>query len=159
MAKSVKPIPEGYHNITPYLIVDNAAKAIEFYTQVFGAKEEMRVAKPDGKIGHAELKLGSSRIMLADEHPEMNARSPKTYGGSPVLMHVYIENVDEVVKKAMHQGATVIRPLENMFYGDRSATLKDPFGHIWDVSTHIEDVSPEEIKRRMESIPKYSENK
>lgn len=157
MKKAVKAIPEGYHTVTPYLIVDNAAKAIDFYKKVFNAKEEMRMAKPDGKVGHAELQIGTSKIMLADEFPEMNARSPQTYGGSPVSIHLYVENVDDVVQKATQSNATLVRPLENMFYGDRSGTIQDPFGHIWYISTHIEDVPPEELKKRSEAMHKYKE--
>lgn len=153
----MKAIPDGYHSVTPYLIVDNAAKAIEFYKKVFDAKEQMRMPKPDGKVGHAELEIGTSKIMLADEFPEMNARSPQVYGGTPVSIHLYVENVDEVAKLATQNGATIVRPLENMFYGDRSGTIKDPFGHVWYISTHVEDVSHEELKTRSEAMSKYKE--
>ena len=156
MKKTVKAIPEGYHSITPYLIVNDAMKAIGFYKKVFGAKEEMRMDKPDGKVGHAELKIGNSKIMLADEHPGMNARSP-TVDSHSVGIHLYIEDVDDVAKKAARNGAMLIRPLENMFYGDRSCTIKDPFGHIWYISTHIEDVSHKELQRRTEAL--YKEKK
>ena|SRR3990167_1029861 len=148
MKNTVRAIPEGYHSITPYLIVNNAAKAIEFYKQAFGAIELMRMGKPGEKIGHAELQIGDSKFMLADEFPEMDARSPEAFGGSPIGMHLYVKDVDTVSKKAIDAGATLIRPLENMFYGDRSCTLKDPYGHQWHVSTHIEDVSEDEIRRR-----------
>lgn len=145
----VKPIPDGYHCITPYLIVRDAAEAIAFYERAFGASELMRVGAPNGKIGHAELQIGDSRIMMADEHPEMNALAPQSPGSSGVGICLYVPNVDEVVQRAIDAGAKVERPLADQFYGDRSATLTDPFGHIWTIATHIEDVSPEEIDRRM----------
>lgn len=154
MTNKVPTTPIGYHSITPYLIVDDAAKAIEFYKQVFGATEAMRMEKPGGKIGHAELKIGDSKIMLADEYPEMKVRGPQAYGGSPVMIHLYIDNVDAVVGQALAHGAKIVRPVENMFYGDRSGTLVDPFGHTWDVSTHVEDVSPEEIEKRVAELCK-----
>ncbi len=147
--KHVSAVPVGYHSVTPYLIVDNAAKAIDFYTKVFGAEEVMRMEKPDGKVGHAELKIGDSKIMLADEYPEMKAQGPKAYGGSAVSIHLYLEDVDHVAKQAVAAGAKLVRPLENMFYGDRSGTLVDPFGHQWHISTHVEDVSEDEMQKRM----------
>ncbi|HXC26962.1 MAG TPA: VOC family protein [Stellaceae bacterium] len=140
---SVKPIPDGYHSITPYLIVDGAAKAIEFYKTVFGAKERMRLGGPDGKVGHAELEIGGSVVMLADEHPDWGALAPPTVGGTPVGLLLYLDDVDAVAA-----GATLEHPVENKFYGDRQGTIVDPFGHRWHVSTHVEDVSPEEIGRR-----------
>jgi PhnB protein len=151
---SVKSIPEGYHSLTPYLIVAGAATAIEFYKSVFGAVERMRLGGPDGRIGHAELTIGNSIVMLADEHPEMGALAPPTVGGTPVGLHVYLEDVDAVAAKAVAAGATLKRPVENQFYGDRLGSLVDPFGHLWHISTHIEDVSPEEIGRRAAALAK-----
>ena len=151
MAK-VKPIPDGYHNVTPYLIVDGAAKAIDFYRKVFGAVEKMRMPGPGGKVGHAELTLGDSMIMLADEHPEMDHRGPHAYKGAAVSLMVYVPDVDATVKTALASGAKVVRPVENQFYGDRMGTIEDPFGHKWYVTTHIEDVSPEEIGRRAAAL-------
>jgi PhnB protein len=145
---AVKPIPDGYPRVSPYLVVDGAQKAIEFYTTVLGATERMRMDGPDGRIGHAELEVGDSLIMLADEFPEMGAKGPAAYGGSPVSISVYVEDVDAIFDKATEAGATVVRPLENQFYGDRSATFDDPFGHRWTIATHVEDVSPEEMGRR-----------
>jgi PhnB protein len=143
-----KPIPEGYHNATPYLIVNDAAAAIEFYKTAFGAKELMRMPKPNGKIGHAEIKIGDSPIMLADEAPEVGARSPRTIGGSPVSIFLYVEDVDTTFNKAVKAGAKVQRPLADQFYGDRTGGIEDPFGHVWYVATHVEDVPPEEMKKR-----------
>ncbi len=145
---SVKPIPDGYPQITPYLCVDGAAAAIDFYSTVFGATERMRMPAPDGKIGHAELQIGDSVIMLSDEHPEMNMRSPKTIGATPVTLSVYVEDVDGVVERAVGAGATALGPVEDQFYGDRSGRFADPFGHRWIVATHIEDVSEEEMAKR-----------
>ena len=145
---AVKPIPDGYPRVSPYLVVDGAQKAIEFYTTVLGATERMRMPGPDGRIGHAELRVGDSLIMLADEFPDMGAKGPSAYGGSPVSISVYVEDVDATFDKATGAGATVVRPLENQFYGDRSATFDDPFGHRWTIATHVEDVSPEEMGRR-----------
>ena len=145
---AVKPIPEGYPRVSPYLVVDGAQKAIEFYTSVLGFTERMRMAGPDGRIGHAELQLDDSVVMLADEFPEMGAKAPSAYGGSPVSLTVYDEDVDATFERATGAGATAVRPPENQFYGDRSATFDDPFGHRWTVNTHVEDVSPEEMGRR-----------
>jgi PhnB protein len=145
---AVKPIPEGYPRVSPYLVVDGAQKAIEFYTTVLGFAERMRMPGPDGHIGHAELQLDDSLVMLADEFPEMGAKAPSAYGGSPVSLSVYVEDVDATFERATESGATVVRPLENQFYGDRSATFDDPFGHRWTIHTHVEDVSPEEMARR-----------
>jgi PhnB protein len=144
----VKSIPEGYHTLTPYLIVHDAAGAIEFYKQAFGATEMFRMAGPDGRIGHAEIRVGDSQIMLADEHPEMNARSPRTIGGSPVSFMLYVEDVDGIVAQALAAGATLKRPIANQFYGDRTGGVEDPFGHNWYIATHVEDVAPEELQRR-----------
>jgi PhnB protein len=147
MAK-VKPIPDGYHTIIPYLSIRGAAAAIEFYKKAFGATESMRLAQPDGRIGHAELQLGDSRFMLADEFPDMDFRSPLSMGGSPVHIHLYVDDVDAVVSRAVGAGAKVIRPVRDEFYGDRTGTVADPYGHVWHVATHTEDVSPDEIGKR-----------
>ena len=144
----VKPIPDGYPQVVPYLCVSGASEAIDFYGKVLGAKERMRMPGPEGKIGHAELQLGDSVIMLADEFPDMGGKSPKTIGGSPVTISVYVEDVDSVFKQALAAGAKEVRALENQFYGDRSGQFEDPFGHQWNVSSHIEDVSPEEMAKR-----------
>ncbi len=145
---AAKPIPDGYPQISPYLIVDNANAAIEFYTTVFGAQERMRMPAPEGKIGHAELQLGDGVVMLADEFPGMGARSANTMGGSPVIVSVYVEDVDATFDRAVQAGATVVRALEDQFYGDRIGQFQDPFGHQWSVATHVEDVSPDEMERR-----------
>ena len=145
---SVKPIPEGYHSITPYLIVRGAAKAIEFYKKAFGATELFRFAAPGGKIGHAEIKIGDSPIMLADEFAEMGYHGPQSLGGSPVSIMLYVEDVDGVFNRAVDAGASVKEALQDKFYGDRTGTLIDPFGHRWHVSTHKEDVSIKEMERR-----------
>jgi PhnB protein len=151
---TVKPIPEGYPRVIPYLIIDGASKALDFYKHVFGAKERMRMGSPGGKVGHAEIAIGESVIMLADEHPEMGARAPRAFGGSPVSIHLYVEDVDNTVKTAVGSGAKLIRPVEDKFYGDRSGTLEDPFGHHWHVSTHKEEVSDAEIERRVAAMSK-----
>lgn len=148
----VKPIPDGYPQLTPYLCVDGAIAAIEFYTSVLGATERMRMPGPDGKIGHAELVIGGSMIMLSDEYPDMGARSPKTIGGSPVTLTLYIEDVDSVFDRAIAAGATALRPVEDQFYGDRSGQFEDPFGHRWSVSTHVEDVPPDEMAKRAAAL-------
>ena len=144
----VKPIPDGYPRVTPYLIVDGAAAAIEFYSSVFGATERMRMGAPEDKVGHAELEIGDAVIMLADEAPDMDARGPKTVGGSPVLLHVYVEDADSVFDRAVQAGAKPLRPVEDKFYGDRAGEFEDPFGHRWSVATHVEDVPPEEMAER-----------
>lgn len=149
---STKPIPDGYHAITPYLIIQGAAQALDFYQKAFGAKERMRMPGPGGKVMHAEIQLGDSVVMLADEFPEMGAVSPTTLGGSPTFVLLYVNDVDQTFAQALAAGATVERPVQNQFYGDRSGTLKDPFGHRWTISTHVEDVTPEEMKRRMASV-------
>lgn len=143
-----RPLPENYPRLSPYLCVDGAAAAIGFYTRVLGAKERMRIPAPDGKIGHAELQLGDGLIMLSDEYPEMDVRGPKTIGGTPVTVAVYVEDVDAVFARAVAAGAKPLRPVADQFYGDRSGQFEDPFGHRWSVATHIEDVSPEELQRR-----------
>ncbi len=146
MADKVKPIPDGYNSVTAYLIVDGAERAIEFYKTAFGAVEELRMPL-GGKIGHAEIRIGDSKVMLADEFPEMGFRGPGS-DGAPVSIHLFVEDVDGVVAKAVAAGATVQRPVENQFYGDRIGTIRDPFGHTWSVATHIEDVSLEEAQKR-----------
>jgi len=151
---NVNPIPDGYHTIIPYLSIKGAAAAIEFYKKAFGATESMRLAQPDGRIGHAELQLGDSRVMLADEFPDMDFRSPLSMGGSPVHIHLYVDDVDAVVSRAVGAGAKVIRPVQNQFYGDRTGTVADPYGHVWHVATHTEDISPDEIRKRAAALHK-----
>ena len=147
-----KPIPEGYHTVTPYLIVKGAASAIEFYKKAFGATELFRMDAPGGKIGHAEIKIGNSPIMLADEVAEMGARSPQSYGGSPVTILLYVEDVDAMFNQAVAAGVTVQRAVADQFYGDRSGGVTDPFGHVWYIATHKEDLSPEEIRKRAAAL-------
>ena len=151
MTAKVKPVPDGYHAVTPYLIVNGAASAIDFYKKAFGATELMRMASPDGRVGHAEIRIGDSPIMLADEFPEMGHKSPQTLGGSPISIMIYVTDVDTVFKQAIAAGGKEQRPVKDQFYGDRSGTLEDPFGHVWHVATHKEDVSPEEMERRMKT--------
>ena len=151
MAKA-KPIPEGHNTVSPYLIVNGAARALDFYKQAFGATELMRHGGPGGKIGHAEVKIGDTIVMLADEHPDHDAHGPGKFGGSPVGLHVYVEDVDGVVQRATAAGARIKRPVADQFYGDRNGAIEDPFGHTWHISTHIEDVSPEEMNRRMAAM-------
>ena len=146
---SVKPIPEGYHSITPYLFVRSAASAIDFYKNAFGATEIVRMVGSNGKIMHAELRIGDSIVMLADENPQTGVMSPQTVGGFSSGLHIYVENVDAIIQKAIESGAKLLRPIKDQFYGDRSGSLLDPFGHMWSVATHVEDVSPEEMKKRM----------
>ena len=152
--KAVQPIPAGYHSVTPYLCIDGASGAIDFYKRAFGAKERMRMDAPGGKIGHAEIVIGDSVVMMADEYPEMEFRSPKSRGGTPVTLHVYVKNVDQSFARAVEAGATVKQPVKNQFYGDRSGTLEDPFGHVWHLSTHIEELSMKEIRKRGEEAMK-----
>lgn len=147
----VSPVPAGYHSVTPYLIVKGAARAIEFYQQAFGAVEVFRMPMGD-KIGHAEIRIGDSVVMLADEHPEMGAVSPDSLGGSAVSLMVYVEDVDTVFRRALEAGATETRAVRDQFYGDRSGNLKDPFGHMWTVATHVEDVTPEQLEERMRAM-------
>ena len=151
---AIKPIPDGYRTVTPYLIIKGAADAIDFYKHAFGATEMLRMADPQGRVGHAEIKIGDSVIMLADEHPAMGYRSPRSLGGSSISILLYLEDVDGVFERAVKHGAKAQRPVENQFYGDRSGTLEDPFGHVWTVATHVEDVPPEEMKRRAEAAMK-----
>ncbi len=145
---TVQPIPEGYQRVTPYLCVDGAAAAIDFYVAVLGAAERMRMPAPDGRIGHAELELGNSVVMIADEAPEIGFRSPKAVGGTPVTLHVYVEDVDAVFATALSLGATELSAVKDQFYGDRTGQFEDPYGHRWNVATHVEDVSPEEMEKR-----------
>ena len=144
----VKPIPDGYPRVTPYLITDGATDAVRFYAEVLGATERMRMPAPGGKVGHAELQIGDSLIMLADEFPDMGQLSPKSVGGTPVTISVYVEDVDAVWERAQQAGATVLQPPTDQFYGDRSAQFEDPFGHRWNIATHVEDVPPDEMARR-----------
>ncbi|HEX2271599.1 MAG TPA: VOC family protein [Pyrinomonadaceae bacterium] len=147
----VKPIPEGYHSLTPYLIIDGAAQALEYYKKAFGATELFRM-EHEGKIGHAEMKIGDSPFMLSDEHSEMGYRGPKALGGSPVGLMIYVDDVDAIFKQAIEAGGTEMKAVQDQFYGDRSGTLTDPFGHVWTVATHKEDVSPEEMDKRMAAM-------
>jgi len=146
--KKVSYIPKGYNSVTPYLIIKGAAKAIDYYKNVFGATEVMRMAGPDGKVGHAELKIGDSHIMLADENPAMGHRSAESIGASPVSLLVYLPDCDKVVAKAVAEGAKILKPVEDQFYGDRSGFIQDPFGHFWSVATHKEDLSQKEMEER-----------
>ena len=150
----VSPIPQGYHSITPYLVIKGAAQAIEYYKKVFGATEVVRMNGPDGKVGHAELKIGDSLIMLADENPSMGAgyTSATSIGASPVSLYLYLPDVDNAIERAAAAGARIIRPAKDQFYGDRSGFIQDPFGHLWGIATHVEDVSPEEMKERMKKM-------
>jgi PhnB protein len=148
MTNSLRSIPEGYHSVTPYLAVDDAAAALEFYKQAFGARERMRMPAPGGKVGHAEIEIGDSCIMLADEYPDMGFRSPKAFGGTPVTLHLYVEDVDAVARQAVAAGAKELRPVKDQFYGDRTGTVADPFGHVWHIATRKEDLAPDELKRR-----------
>jgi PhnB protein len=150
MTPSMKGIPEGYHSVMPYLAVHDAAAALEFYQQVFGARERMRMPAPGGRVGHAEIEIGDSCIMLADEYPEIGFRSPQAIGGTPVNLHLYVEDVDAMVEQAVAAGAKEVRPVKDQFYGDRTGTVEDPFGHVWHIATHKEDMSPDELKRRAE---------
>jgi PhnB protein len=145
---NVKPVPDGYRSVTPYLIVADGAGAIAFYARAFGATLRLKLDRPDGKIGHAELDIGDSVVMLADEYAGREAWAPAHFGGSPVLLHVYVEDADAVVARAVAAGAVLKRPVETMFYGDRAGAFTDPFGHSWHVATHIEDVPQDEINRR-----------
>ena len=148
----VKPIPDGYHTATPYLTIAGVSDAIEFYKKAFGAVETMRMPGPEGKVMHAEIRIGDSPIMMTDEWPQMGGRGPLTIGGSPVTIMLYVDDVDAVFDRAVAAGGTAIRPVADQFYGDRSGGVKDPFGHNWHIATHKEDVSPEEMKRRMKEM-------
>ena len=153
MSESAKTIPEGYHSINTYLIVRNADRAIEFYKKAFGAEERFRMYGPDGKaIMHAELKIGDSIFMLSEESKEMKAHSPESIGGSPVSLYVYVRDVDQIFNQAVSEGATVLKPVNDQFYGDRSGYLKDPFGHLWSIATHKKDLSPDELRKAGEAF-------
>ena len=157
MANKVNPVPAGYHSVTPYLSVKGAAKALDFYQRAFGAEVVVRMDMPDGRVGHAEIVIGDSHVMLADEMPEMAdalTKSPQTLGGSSFGLMIYLPDVDARFKRALDAGGTVKRPVQDQFYGDRTGTLQDPFGHIWTLGTHVEDVSPEEMKKRMAAFTK-----
>jgi PhnB protein len=156
VSEKVKPVPDGYHSLTPYLIVNDGARAIEFYREAFGAAEIMRMDAPGGKVGHAELKIGDSIIMLADECEETGQRNPQSLGGTPVSLMLYVEDVDTVVGRAVSAGAKLVRPVKDQFYGDRTGGVEDPFGHSWYVATHVEDVTPEELQRRVASMHEVS---
>lgn len=144
----VQPVPEGYPRVTPYLIVDGASAAMEFYTQALGASERMRLPGPEGTVGHAEMAIGDSVIMLADGDPDMDIRDPRSVGGTSVILHVYVEDVDACVQRAVAAGARLVQAVEDKFYGDRAGQFEDPFGHRWSVASHVEDVTPEEMARR-----------
>lgn len=151
----VSYIPKDYNSVTPYLVIKGAAQAIEYYKKVFGASELVRMPGPDGKVGHAELKIGNSHIMLADENPSMGEghTSPAAAGGSPVSLYVYLPDVDSVVARAAAEGAKILKPVQDQFYGDRNGFIRDPFGHLWGIATHVEDVSPKEMEERMRKMP------
>ena len=157
MKTKIRPIPKGYHVVTPYLSVKGAAGAIAFYKKAFGAKEIMRMPGPGGTIGHAEVQIGDSRIMLADEFPEMNFRSPLSVGGTSVNIHLYVQNVDKVAKKAVAAGAKLLRPVADQFYGDRSGSLEDPFGHVWHIATHVKDIPMKELKKHAAAMAASAE--
>ena len=154
MSTKVQPIPKGYEGATPYLIIKGAANALDFYKKAFGATEIMRIPAPEGKVGHAEIKIGNAIIMLADGFPVMNHRSPQSLGGTPVSIMIYVKDVDTFVSRATAAGAKVLQAVENKFYGDRSGTLEDPFGYHWHFSTHVEDVPPDEMAKRAEKFMK-----
>jgi PhnB protein len=149
---TVQAIPAGHHTVTPYLTIKNAAKALEFYKKAFGATETYTLMLPDGRLGHAEIRLGDSMIMLSDEFPEYGGKAPETLGGSPISIHLYVEDVDAFFKKALAAGAIERQPVMDQFYGDRSGQLEDPFGHLWWVATHTEDVAPEEVQKRVQAM-------
>jgi PhnB protein len=147
-SRKVSFLPKGYHEVTPYMSIRGAAEAIDFYKKAFGAKEVMRMPGPKGKLGHAEIAIGASRIMLSDEYPEMSFIGPQSLGGSAVHIHVYVKDVDAMAKRAVAAGAQLVRPVEEQFYGDRTGSLKDPFGHVWHLATHVRDVPMAELKKR-----------
>jgi PhnB protein len=149
-ARRVRPIPAGYHSVTPYLACGDAARAIEFYKQAFGAAEVMRIPGPSGTIGHAEVKIGDSRVMLTDEYREMDFLSPLTRGGTTVHIHLYVADADKMADRAVSAGAKLVQPVQDKFYGDRTGSIRDPFGHVWHLATHVEDLSKAEMKKRAE---------
>ena len=151
------PIPEGYHSVTPYLVVDDAAKAIEFYKKAFGAEEKFRMPMGENRIGHAEIKIGDSFVMLADEFPDMGHLGPTSRGGTTVSLLIYVDDVDSAYRTAIDAGAKELRPLENQFWGDRMGSVTDPFGHQWSLATHVEDVSESEMQSRMEQFSKLQQ--
>jgi len=152
MPSKVKPIPAGHHTVAPYLAIKNALSALEFYKKCFGAIETYKLVVPDGRLGHAEIRLGDSLIMLSDEFPEFGGKAPESLGGSPVSIHLYVDDVDAFVKKAVAAGARELKPVADQFYGDRSGQLQDPYGHLWWVATHKEDVAPEEMQKRVQAL-------
>jgi PhnB protein len=152
MPSKVKPIPDGHHTVAPYLAIKNAVSALEFYKKAFGATETYKLIVPDGRVGHAEIRLGDSLIMLSDEFPEFGGKAPEALGGSPVSIHLYVEDVDAFVKRAVAAGARERKPVADQFYGDRSGQLEDPYGHLWWVATHKEDVAPEEMQKRVQAL-------
>jgi PhnB protein len=152
ITRTAKAIPDGYHTITPYLIVRGAAEAIRFYGKAFGAVETMRIADPAGKVGHAEIKIGDSPVMLADEYPDMGARGPEAFGGSPVSLHLYVPDVDAMIGQALAAGARLKQAIEDKFYGDRAGSVTDPFGHVWHLATHKEDLTADELQRRSAAL-------
>ena len=158
-ATKAKAIPDGYSGAIPSLAIKDAAKALDFYKKAFGAKEIMRMGEPGGKIGHAEIKIGEAVVMLADEFPEFGNLSPQSIGGTPVSLMVYVEDVDGFVNKAVATGAKILRPVENQFWGDRTSLLEDPFGHKWYFATHVEDVAPDEMKKRSDEFMKQMKQK
>ena len=152
MIQKANFVPPGYHTVTPYLLIKGASDAIAFYVQVFGAEEITRLTAPDGRIGHAEIRIGESTIMIADEHPEMDFLGPQSRGGTTVSLLIYVEHADEVFNDALQRGARELRPICDQFYGDRSGSVTDPWGHVWSIATHLEDISPAELKRRFEEL-------
>ncbi len=152
--KTVKPVPDGYSSVTPYLAIGGASAAIDFYKKAFGARELMRMAAPDGKIGHAELRIGDSRVMLADEYDGMDFLGPRSRGGSAVTLHLYVKDSDATVARAVAAGARITRPLKDEFYGDRTGTIEDPFGHVWHIATHKEDLTKAQMRKRAEAAMK-----
>ncbi|MEJ7594537.1 MAG: VOC family protein [Planctomycetaceae bacterium] len=152
MIQKANSVPPGYHTVTPYLLIKGASDAIAFYVQVFGAKEITRLTAPDGRIGHAEIRIGESTIMIADEHPEMDFLGPQSRGGTTVSLLIYVDHADDVFNDALQRGAKELRPICDQFYGDRSGSVTDPWGHVWSIATHLEDISPAELKRRFEEL-------
>ncbi len=152
MIQKANSVPPGYHTVTPYLLIKGASDAIAFYVQVFGAEEIARLTAPDGRIGHAEIRIGESTIMIADEHPEMDFLGPQSRGGTTVSLLIYVEHADDVFNDALQRGAKELRPICDQFYGDRSGSVTDPWGHVWSIATHLEDISPAELKRRFEEL-------